>query len=118
MIAEVVYDLGPFLLVLLISLLAFTDAFSSMSISQITTAKGRGEYDPETSAIVPSYLDAFLYSYNILIGSFATAKFQYEGAFICYCYFIMATFFNLIVMLNLLIAIISDTYTRLQITKE
>jgi len=29
-------------------------------------------------------------------------------------YFLMATFFNLIVMLNLLIAIISDTYTRIQ----
>lgn len=43
MISEVVIDLGPFLLVLLISLLAFTDAFSSMSISQVTTAKGIGD---------------------------------------------------------------------------
>ena len=34
MIAEVVYDMGPFLLVLLLSLMAFTDAFSSMSIAQ------------------------------------------------------------------------------------
>ena len=67
MIAEVVYDLGPFLLVLLISLLAFTDAFSSMSISQVTTAIGKGD-DPVEAAIVPGYLTAFFYSYFILIG--------------------------------------------------
>lgn len=38
---------------------------------------------------------------------------MYNGAFLCWIYFLLATFFNLIVMLNLLIAIISDTYTRI-----
>ena len=33
MIGEVVVDLGPFLVVMLISILAFTDAFSSMSLA-------------------------------------------------------------------------------------
>jgi len=67
MISQVVIDLGPFLLVLMISILAFTDAFSSMSISQVTTATGKGD-DPEKAKIVEGYGKAIIYSYFILIG--------------------------------------------------
>jgi hypothetical protein len=83
-----------------------------MSISQQTTAKGKGD-DPENVKIVQGYGSAIFYSYKILIGEFDTDYFLYNGAIICWFYFLLATFFNLIVMLNLLIAIISETYTRL-----
>jgi len=114
MIFEVIRDLVPFLSVLLISILAFTDAFQSMSSSQRSIAAAKGLTDPDAYGFTEGYTGSFIYSYLILIGEFGTDGYRFEGKYICWLYFLMATFFNLIVMLNLLIAIISDTYMRLQ----
>ena len=68
--------------------------------------------------IVQGYFNALLYSYYIPLGQFDTSKYKGKAAALCWFYFLLATFFNLIVMLNLLIAIISDTFTRIMEVKE
>jgi len=118
MIGEVVSDLLPFLLVMLISLLAFTDAFMSIAQSQKATSEGDGNPDPESSMIVTNFFDALLYSYYIPIGQYDVSKFTGHAKYMAWLYFMMASFFNLIIMLNLLISIISDTFTRIMEVKE
>ena len=43
---------------------------------------------------------------------------DFKDELTCWILFLLCTIFNLIVMLNLLIAIISDTYERVNSTKE
>jgi hypothetical protein len=119
MIAEVISDLLPFLLVMVISLLAFTDAFLSMGEAQRAFAQVQGIDPVESVMVVDGYFNSFIYSYFITIGQFDTDLYQGTNAqYLCWFYFILSTFFNLIVMLNLLIAIISDTFNRLMQVKE
>ena len=67
MIAEVIIDLLPFLLVMIISILAFTDAFLSMAEAQRTFAQVEG-IDPATIMVVNGYFDSFVYSFFIMLG--------------------------------------------------
>ena len=55
-------------------------------------------------------------TYAAALGDLNTDNFGYD--IIAWSLFLLCSIFNLIVMLNLLIAIISDTYTRVNATKE
>ena len=71
----------------------------------------------ESNAIMPNIfnwwvLDTFEYVYELGLGEFQTDSFSTssrQGA-MCYCLFLAATFLINIVFLNMLIAIMADTY--------
>jgi len=63
-------------------------------------------------------LYALLYSYMVSIGDFNTDNFSIFGEAIAWFFFILSSLFVLIVMLNLLISIVSDTFTRVNEDKE
>ena len=54
-----------------------------------------------------------LYAYRLILGDFATDNFGETAVPLVWVFFLVATIFDMIVMLNLLIAIISDSYARI-----
>ena len=108
MIAMVVSDMSPFLVVFTVLLIAFADAFFSEST---TTC----EVDSEEERCLPDFFSAVVHSYTTALGEFDTFP---DWSITAWALFLICTIFNLIVMLNLLIAIIGDTYGRVSNTKH
>ncbi|CDW84989.1 wd-40 repeat protein [Stylonychia lemnae] len=102
MIFEVIYDMRFFFAVLLITMIAFGDSFLSISY-------GNNELDRFTH----SFTDSIIYTYRMILGDFETDKFGEVAKPLVIILFLLCTIFNMIVMLNLLIAIISESFARI-----
>jgi hypothetical protein len=100
MIFEVVADMRNFFLVLLITIAAFGDSFLRLSLGN----EGEEIYTTD-------FLDSIIYTYRMILGDFGV-DFGTTAPGLALFIFILCTVFNMIVMLNLLIAIISDSYAR------
>jgi len=71
---------------------------------------GATKADAEKEAgFIPSYPQAFFYTFLITLGEFDVTPYK---TLLCYLYFFMCTLINLIIMLNLLIAVISETHSN------
>ena len=103
MISQVFSDMSFFFVVFMILVFAFSDGFYAESNGQ------------QEDKYVNNIEEAFLFSYINAIGDFDTDGFQGSLSWIL---FFMCTIFNLILLMNLLIAIISDTYETVTATKE
>ena len=90
-------ELYPFLIVLILSILAFTDAFFSLNKSY----KDENQFES-----MKSYKDTVIYAILNTFGEFDTEGFDDIGMI----FFILASVVNLIILLNLVIAIISETF--------
>ena len=101
MLSEVFKKLVPFMIVTIISIAGFADTFHSLSRTY-----------PEP--LVETYLDSFKYSILLTLGEFDVEKLDYLG----WVLFLAAALFNLIILLNLVIAIISEVFAELYPTKE
>lgn len=99
----VISDMSTFLVVLFITIVAFSDTF-------LTLSNG----NPEHEKFVYSFTDSIIYVYRIVLGDFDVSKFGQVAVPLCYGLFILCTIFNTIVMLNLLIAIISETFSHVK----
>ena len=102
MIGQVFQDMSYFFVVFIVLVFAFADAFYSESNAQ-------------DEKYVEDFFAALRFSYINAIGDFDTDFFVGGLPWIL---FFMCTIFNLIVLMNLLIAIISDTYETVTATKE
>jgi len=100
MILEVIYDMKYFLTVIFITVLAFGNAFYCLS---------RANEEP---FIDGGFMIAQIYSYDLIMGNWDFEAFGEVGVWLMYVLFLMSTIFNLVIMLNLLIAIISETFAR------
>lgn len=89
-----------FMVVLFITIVAFSDTF-------LTLSNGNEEHEK----FVFSFTDSIIYVYRIILGDFDVSKFGTVAVPLCYALFILCTIFNTIVMLNLLIAIISESFS-------
>ena len=87
-----------FLAVLFIGMTAFGDAFYVIA---------RTDDDP----FIQSFMGGILYVYNLSLGSYDNSYGTVAPA-LGYFLFWCCTLFNMIVMLNLLIAIISETFSQ------
>jgi len=101
MIFTVIYDMRFFFLVLLITLVAFGDSFYIIS-----------EANKDDNKFVFGFVDSILFSYYIILGNFDTGKFGNVANPVVLAIFLICTVFDVIVMFNLLIAIISETFAR------
>jgi len=108
MIVVVVIDMRHFLLVLLFMIIGFGNAFLVIALGNTN----------EEVIFVDSYINSILYSYRMVLGDFATDAFGEVGVPLVWILFLVFTIFNMIVMLNLLIAIISDSYARVAASAE
>lgn len=72
----------------------------------------------EEDRFVFGFFDSIIYTYRIILGDFDVTAFGSVGTAMVYGLFILCTVFNTIVMLNLLIAIISETFTMVKENSE
>mgnify|MGYP001578288496 CR=1 FL=1 len=106
MIMEIVNDMKNFLIVLVIGILGFANGFYIISQNQVNTeAPFAGE----------TFSKAVIYTYRLTLGDFATDDFYNLTGIdvvIVWIMFIFASLFVVIVLLNLLIAMMGDTFGR------
>lgn len=67
---------------------------------------------------IASFLESLLFTYRIALGDWDISGLGQTDAFIIIFLFILSTLFLCIIMLNLLIAVISDTYARVEDTSQ
>ena len=114
-------DMQYFLVVLFIGVLGFADAFKSIEMIMIINGKVEAEEVAEDAGLYEkyfkSYIQALQKSFLTALGEFddsVTDGSMREGDWIV---FLLCAIFNIILLLNLLIAIISETYTDVSATK-
>lgn len=103
LIIIVINDMKTFLFVMFFTIVAFSDSLLTLSNGN------KGEF--EDRRFVTGFGDSIIYTYRIILGDFNVEDFNGCGKPLVYALFIMCTVFNTIVMLNLLIAIISETFS-------
>ena len=101
MILEVIKDMRHFFLVLLVTIIAFASSFLAISLG-----------NDEANQFTTSNLDATIFTYRMVLGDFDTGAFGEVATPVVWILFLLCTIFNMIVMLNLLIAIISETFAK------
>jgi hypothetical protein len=99
MIITVIYDMRSFLLLLFITIIAFGDSWLSISLGNV-----------EEEQFVHNFGEAIFFTYRVILGDFDTTAFGSVAVHLCLFLFIICTVLNMIVMLNLLIAIISESF--------
>lgn len=100
-IRDVIFQMRHFLMLLILTIVAFSD-----SLNQISSSSKKG-HEP----IKGGFLGAFDYTYQTILGNI-NDDFT-KGVAVGYSYFIfyLLTLFCMIIMMNLLIAIISQTFS-------
>ena len=107
MIIEITYDMRFFLLVLIIAIAGFGNCFFIIARNDAEMWTG------------DNWWRAFLYSYNAALGEFNTDPFDTsDDRHYLYSLWFLDTMITLIIFLNLLIAIMGDTFDRVQQTSE
>ena len=127
MITEVIKDMGQFFFILSIAMIAFGHTFyiyfkNHNVVSSVMVINDDGSETIIRTQDSVSEFDnlayAMLYSYLLSIGEFGTDNFAIFGETAAWFFFILSTLIVLIVMLNLLISIVSETFARVNGDKE
>ena len=126
MIVAIIGDLKVFLLVFLVTLTAFGNALYILSNNNpICDEKCEAEREllsEEEKAEIPpgrfinSIIDSVFFSYRMSLGDFDTEDLGSVYTILVIIIFVLATLFLTIMMLNILIAVISDSYARVEST--
>lgn len=108
MIIQVCYDMRHFFLVLLITIIAFSDSFLSLSLANTS----------DETQFVKTLPESIVYTYRLILGDWDTENFGEVSTLLVWTLFLLCTIFNMIVMLNLLIAIISESFAQVTANSE
>ncbi len=101
-IIEVVVDMRHFLLIMLLTIVAFGDAMRSISTSEL-----------EKDQFISDYIHLFTYVYRMVLGDFSSDDFGSIARPYMWILFVLCTVINMIIMLNLLVAIISESFAKI-----
>ena len=104
MIIEIAHDMKYFFVVLMMAVTAFANAFFVLTVNQ-----------PNVTALVPY---SFVFSYRMGLGDFATDDFNSKDEILLWVLWFANTLLINIMLLNLLIAIMGDTFERVLETME
>lgn len=107
-ITEVISKMKYFLALLLLTIIAFGD-----SMRQISTSNPEGK-----DFINGTFLTSIAFIYRMVLGDFDTNNFGEVAVPAVWILFILCTVFNMIIMMNLLIAIISDAFAEVTAMSE
>jgi quinol-cytochrome oxidoreductase complex cytochrome b subunit len=108
----------PFMVLFLILIAAFADAFYTISNSLVEDSrldKNSELKNPYEARFIPQWYDSFMYSYFTGAGEFDTDSFEKLSGnkpALAWIVFAMATFVNFVIVLNLLIAVVNDMHTK------
>lgn len=98
-IIQVCIDMRHFLFLLLLTFIAFGEAIQSIS--------------DQTSENFTGYLGGVGYVYRMVLGDFGVEDFEIRAPVFMWVLFILCTVLNMIIMMNLLIAIISESFANI-----
>ena len=97
-----IIDIKYFLVILIVIICGFGSAFYSLSNDNVANE----------DRFIADYIFGLIYAYKIALGDFDTGKFGSSNVWIVWILFLLSTVIVLVVMLNLLIAIVGDTFER------
>jgi hypothetical protein len=106
MIVKVIFGMRVFLLVMMITIIAFADAFVSL--------KAKSDVIEDIQTPFTRFITSCFLTYRMILGDIDFSIFSEEHQLISSILFFFCTIFVMIVMLNLLIAIISETFGDVQ----
>lgn len=107
MLIAVIKNIMVFLVILLIVIFGFADTFFSLSKSTIFVPKENfGDY-PESAEYIDSFRASLQYSYQIVLGEFGDID-NYDP--LTYLFFVLATILSMLILANMLIEIVGQTY--------
>jgi len=104
MVIEITKDMKYFMIFLLIAIAGYGNCYLILSRN----------YIGEESFSGGTYLLSFIYAYRQAMGEFNTDGFVNTDKYYLYALWFMNVIMTLIVLLNLLIAIMSDTFDRIR----
>jgi hypothetical protein len=107
LVQRVLIDILPFLGVLFVTVFAFGHAYLVISNSN---DEDKLTEDGNDAKFLSNGIDAIIYVYAMCLGDFDLDDMGTEQVFIARLLFILCTIFNMIIMFNLLISIISETF--------
>ena len=107
MIIEIIKDMKNFVGVLMIATIAFANSFYIL-----------GRNSEEGNLAGEDVWAAFIFSYKMGLGDFNTDGFETVDEEILWIIFVINTLIILVVLLNLVIAIMGDTFDRVQETQD
>ena len=114
LITETIYDIRYFFMILCVSFAMFG---TPMYMLQLNRTEDNAVIDETFGRIWP--LNMIYNQYMLALGEFSMDNFDDNPqVFLCYLFFILATFFTQITMLNMLIAIMGDTFGRVIESKD
>ncbi len=113
MIEAVISDMKDFLAVFFITILGFSQAMYIISNSNIDYSLPEEE---RSGMFIESVTNSVTFSYLMSLGDFDTSELGVTYRWMAIIFFVMATLFLTIMMLNLLVAVISGTYERVRDT--
>mmetsp|Transcript_33818 Transcript_33818/g.32924 ORF Transcript_33818/g.32924 Transcript_33818/m.32924 type:complete len:191 (+) Transcript_33818:1407-1979(+) len=102
MVIEVIIDLGNFMIIFVIVVVAFGHSYLIL------------ERNNSTGPLISGMWNSVILSYMMPMGEYPTDSFGDFQNWLSWVYFFLATFLLNIMMLNLLISIISDTFARIK----
>ena len=109
MITLIMRDIRPFIVMLMICVGLFANAFLILDQSRRDNGMNSRDYI-STPAIGNNLVDSLIRSYLVGLGEFGLDNFHKQNRVIVWVLFLASTFITQLVFLNMLIAIMGDTY--------
>ena len=106
MIGAIISEMRYFMLALLIAIFAFANTFFILGRNDVNNFSGNNVWD------------SFIFSYRMGLGDFNTDGFGTKDEVLVWIFWFLNTLIILIILLNLVIAIMGDTFDRVQETQE
>lgn len=122
MITETLSDISYFLIMFFMCVITFSNAI--YTLNQIEIVIDGDEDNPQTDstylkAINEPFIDSFIHQYRLGLGDLITYEYSVHPAkYLAWIYFLMATLFTQIMFLNMLIAIMGQTFGRVNEAKD
>jgi ABC-type multidrug transport system fused ATPase/permease subunit len=103
LLQSVCQSIATFLALLSLTVVSFAGSFYMLS-----------QNNPQSDNYAPTYLAALHMSIELAFGNYDTTQFGSVGFALTYLFFLIASLALIVVMMNLLISIVSNTYQALQ----
>jgi hypothetical protein len=107
MIIEVIKDMFWFLFIFIISVMAFINSFYILNKS-----------NTDGTFLDGTFLTTVTYGYGNSLGDFSTDGFEFKYEALIYLVWLLCTLVTMLILLNLLIAMMGDTFDRVSETLE
>lgn len=119
MIIQTLYDCAYFIIIFLVSVLMFGNAYYALQGIPSEPNEDGSEYVIWPKSFEKPFVDSVFSNFMIGLGEFVYDGWSdHPARVIIWVYFILSTFFTQIMFLNMLIAIMGTTYERVMESKE